>query len=377
MNKTSKAAKHIIEYISEKKLRKGDSLPPLREIALACSVSLFIAKKAIEVLKQYDIVDSKWGSGNFVKGLNKDSLRKAMNAIEHPQSQTMESLRGNYIAFIGKGRSPTFYGDYLAGIYDVLNRENYHLILLMSNHSKENEIENISRILEDKNIRGVIISSTYKSEPPQYLAMLKQRGIPHIFVGDSDFGKSYHENYVSCDNEAGFLETMNHLYDMGHRYIAYVGTPRFDLPANQERYNTYKSFLAAKQLPELYIAGDNGQLEEEFTAEIRDSQCLKNKITAFACCGDAIAKSVIESCRMINLRVPADISVVGFDSRSWTAYYVPALTSIMYPTEEIGRVAAEELITQLKDPLAKVPESVKVKPRLIIRNTVKKINPVQ
>jgi len=375
MNKTQQATKHIIDYISERNLSKGDSLPTLREIASACGVSLFIAKKAIEALKQHNIVDSVWGSGNFVKDLSKDTLKNALTAIEHPPSQAMNTLKNsNYIVFMGKGRTPAAYGGYLRGIYEVTTKENSHLIMELSNHSRENEIENINRILENKDIGGIIINSAYKNEPPPYLSNLKQRGFPHIFVGDSDFGEGSQENYVTCDNSSGFLDVMNFLYDMGHRYIAYVGTPRFDLPANQERYNTYKTFLANKKLPELYLAGTGGEPYEELISEIRDTQCLQNKITAFACCGDALAKQVIDSCRLLNLKVPADVSVTGFDSREWTPYCTPSLTSVFYPTEEIGRIAAEELFIRIKDPLANIPDSTRVKPRLIIRGSVKKIN---
>jgi len=375
MNKTQQATKHIIEYISKEQLKKGDSLPTLRKIASACGASLFIAKKAIEILKQHDIVDSQWGSGNFIKNLNKDSLQNVLTALEQAPAQTMNKLaKNNYLAFMGKGRNPAFYGGYLGGIYDVATRENFQLILEMSNHSSENEIENINKILTNKDIRGIIISSAFKNEPPPYLSILKQRNIPHVFVGDSNFGKNCQETYLSCDNKAGFLSVMNHLYDMGHRHIAFVGTPRFDLPANQERYNTYKNFLAERKLPELYIAGTGGEPEEDFVSEIRNTQCFQDKITAFACCGDAIAKEVITACRLLGLKVPANISVTGFDARDWTAYCTPALTSVFYPTEEIGRAAAEELLAKIKDPLLNIPDSKKIKPRLIIRNSVKKIN---
>ena len=131
--------------------------------------------------------------------------------------------------------------------------------------------------------------------------------------------------------------------------------------------------MADKNLTDFYLAGSGGEPAEEFIAEIRNTQCLKNKITAFACCGDAIAKEVIDSCKLLNLGVPFNISVVGYDSRYWTSYCTPALTSVKYPNEKIGRIAAEELLKKIKDPLADVPRSIKVKPHLIIRNSVKKL----
>ena len=377
MNKTQFTTKYIIEYIHNKQLVKGNSLPTLREIASACDVSLFIAKKAIEVLARHGVVNSQWGSGNFIKDVNADNIKDILITVEQPKTQTMHKLEHNkYLAFIAASKISAFSGGYLSGINDIIKRENFLLTLEMSNHSVGTEIENIHKMLANKDISGIIIDSLYKNEPPPYLNELKQRGIPCAFVGDSDFGSYCQTKHLGCDNNAGFLAVMNYLYDMGHRHIAFVGTPRFGLPANQERYNVYKNFLAEKKLPELYIAGTGGEPEENFISEIRNTQCFQDKITAFACCGDAIAKELITACRLLGLKVPADISVTGFDAREWTAYYTPALTSVFYPTEEIGRAAAEELLAKIKDPLWNIPDSIKIKPRLIIRNSVEKINTI-
>jgi len=377
MNKTQFTTKYIIEYIHKKQLKKGNSLPTLREIASACDVSLFIAKKAIEILTRHGVVNSQWGSGNFIKDVNADNIKDILITVEQSKTQTMLKLkRPNYLAFIAASRISEFSGGYLNGINDIRKREGFFLILEMSNHSVETEIENIHKILVNKDISGIIIDSLYRNEPPPYLNELIQRGIPCVFVGDVDSGGYCQTKHLSCDNNAGFLAVMNYLYDMGHRHIAFVGTPRFGLPANQERYNTYKNFLAGKKLPELYITGTGGGPEDNFISEIRNTQCFQDKITAFACCGDAIAKELITACRLLGLKVPADISVTGFDAREWTAYYTPALTSVFYPTEEIGRAAAEELLAKIKDPLWNIPDSIKIKPRLIIRNSVEKINTI-
>ena len=236
MNKTVQATKHIINYIENRQLKKNDPLPTLREIAATCGVSIFIAKKAIENLKEFNIVNSKWGSGNFIEDCSKENLKKAVGSLNKPHNKLKDVIDTNsYIAFIGKGRNPAFYGGYLTGIYDIAIKENYLMVLEMSNHSTINEMEIVKRLAENKSIKGIIIGPVNKSQPPPYLQLLQHRNIPYVFVGDCNFGDDCQATYVKCDNYAGFMETMNHLYEMGHRNIAYVGTPRYDLPANQER----------------------------------------------------------------------------------------------------------------------------------------------
>lgn len=156
---------------------------------------------------------------------------------------------------------------------------------------------------------------------------------------------------------------------MGHRCIAYLGGP-VDDPARIERERGFRDELAANQVPvnEAWIYTGNYQMRSAYalTHSILDAG---EDITAFVCGNDRMAAGALLAALQRGLRVPEDLSLVGYDDQEEFADEVtPALTTVTIPHYEMGRVAAEQLLGALETGVA--PVGATVPNQLILRDSI-------
>ena len=154
---------------------------------------------------------------------------------------------------------------------------------------------------------------------------------------------------ILLDYEHGIAEALEHLTSLGHRHIAYIGGP-LHLHSAQRRK---KAFLER--------AGQMGidstiTIDADFTVKggyFATSKLLNGRTpTAILCGNDLTAIGVLHRAYDGGLRVPADLSVVGFDDILISEYTQPALTTVAVPRTEIGKVAFQALWDMLSDPAA-------------------------
>ena len=173
---------------------------------------------------------------------------------------------------------------------------------------------------------------------------------------------------VIASNRAGATEAMEHLLGLGHTRIGFIGG-RPDLQCAQRRLQGYEDALRQANIavePDLVAVGD-------FTAE-KGRECARNLLslpkppTAIFAANDQSAFGVIEAAREAGLRVPDDLSVVGFDNIPEAAYYNPALTTVDQFMDRMGYVATEMLISLVSgEPLEN--DLYKVPTKLIVRDS--------
>ncbi|MGC9467741.1 MAG: LacI family DNA-binding transcriptional regulator [Anaerolineae bacterium] len=177
---------------------------------------------------------------------------------------------------------------------------------------------------------------------------------------------------VIGSNYAGALMAMEYLLDLGHRCIGFI-SGRPDLQSADQRLRGYESALAQAGIPldpDLIMEGD-------FTAETghrvaRELLSLPEPPTAIFAANDRSAIGAIEAAREMGLRVPEDLSVIGYDDIPEAAYYNPALTTIDQSILEMGRLATEILIRLIRE------ENVKSGPytvptQLVVRGSCQEV----
>jgi DNA-binding LacI/PurR family transcriptional regulator len=176
---------------------------------------------------------------------------------------------------------------------------------------------------------------------------------------DLDAGHS-----VSVDQAGGARLAVRHLIDLGHTEILHIAGPAGWIEA-EERAEAYRSELASAGLRA------RAQVIGDFTADfgyLAGRELLRDRdFTAVFCCNDQMALGFLHACRDAGVRVPEDVSVVGFDDIPESLHFAPPLTTVRQDFMEIGRRAVASLLSELAGgtPLPHEP----IPPRLIIRES--------
>lgn len=170
----------------------------------------------------------------------------------------------------------------------------------------------------------------------EWMAQLQNTTMPTVLL-DNFIECNPNVCYVGTDSYEGIAMVVSHLHNLGHKKIAFLNGSEGSLVSNQ-RQEAYESAMADKGLPLKKELMANGYYVSE-SAKYHVPGFLKAGATAIICGNDLIAKGVISECDARGLRVPEDISVVGFDDIPMAEVLNPPLTTIRQERNEIGRCA--------------------------------------
>jgi len=174
-------------------------------------------------------------------------------------------------------------------------------------------------------------------------------------------------NSILIENVKASSEITNHLIQLGHRRIAYLGD-RFGFQSDTERFAGYREALERAGLPfapELVVHGDG---KCEGAAEgVQALLNLAGRPTAIVCYNDMTAFGALRQLHIYKIRVPEDMSVVGFDDLFIASYMQPPLTTLQQPRRLMGRLAMESLLRLISG--GGVESPTKVPAKLIVRES--------
>jgi DNA-binding LacI/PurR family transcriptional regulator len=232
-----------------------------------------------------------------------------------------------------------FVSEVVTGIELAANDSSYSVFLADSNADPARE-KNVVHSFAERRVDGIVVTSSRVGA--LYTPLLSQMMVPIVLINNQHHGQFVHS--VMIDNVQGSREATAHLIGLGHRRIAYIGD-RFGHQSDTERSEGYSQALAAAGLtfvPELVVHGDS-KPEEGILAMDR-LLALPEPPTAVFCYNDMTALGVLRSAHSHRLRVPWDISVVGFDDLFIASYTQPQLTTVRQPMQRMGRMAMESLL---------------------------------
>ncbi|MHC5257952.1 LacI family DNA-binding transcriptional regulator [Streptomyces sp. UC4497] len=200
------------------------------------------------------------------------------------------------------------------------------------------------RIINEGRAGVIVVTSAYGESG---LAAFLRRHIPVVVI-DSYNPPPADVVSVGAANWAGGKAATEHLLDLGHRRIAYLGGPEA-IECNQARLHGYLSALASRGIesdPELVL---HGRFRAEYGIEGLSTLLSRTRPpTAVFAGNDAIAVGVLREGRRRGIRVPEDLSLVGFDGTALARDSVPALTSVAQPLQEMGRAALRAVLRQAR-----------------------------
>lgn len=224
----------------------------------------------------------------------------------------------------------------LNGIFNECGR--LHQDVLLFTRCSETERDELTSILVDGRVDGVIFIAPHFSEQAVEIAMSTHA--PCVSISGVPL-----EGVLSfcVDNEAGVEMALQHLYDLGHRKIAHIAG-RLDMQDAIVRLQAYQSFLRSKRIPYREEWVGMGQFMIEGGRRAMNALLsLPDPPTAVFCANDEMAIGATLEAYALNRKVPDDISIVGFDNSPGTEHVYPAITTVAQPISDLGAAAVRAL----------------------------------
>jgi DNA-binding LacI/PurR family transcriptional regulator len=241
---------------------------------------------------------------------------------------------------------------------------------LLYHGAKTREVEahlTLTELLRKKRCNGAILIAPL--DPKEGRELLAAR-IPTVLVTNRTDLEGV--GYIDCDNRRGALEQTEYLLRLGHRNIGYLCGQIEGMVDNQERIAAYKQamLVAGVVLNPGWIVPHRPTAVTEQAGYDQAHELLKNhpEITAIFANNDAMAYGAVSACAEMGLRVPEDVSVVGYDDNPTSKFYNPPLTTMRQPLRDMGAEAAQWVDMKLKDKLFVLPKKV-IRGELIVRKS--------
>lgn len=284
----------------------------------------------------------------FVSEDTRERVNEAMRALNYTPNNIAQSLRRqktNTIGVLLPTTANPYFGGILAAIESASFEHSHNLIIGNATDDPERENAYID-VLISRQIAGMLLIST--GDIIRSIARLQEQNVPVVVVDRP--GERYRVDEVLTDNRQGGLLATQHLLDYGHRTIACITGPDH-LINSQERHQGYLDamFGAGIVVDDSLIAAGNFDHESGYEAARRILN-ERPDVTAIFACNDLMAIGAIRAVHDCGMRVPQDVSVIGFDNISMSSYTTPKLSTVSQPIEDVGHAAVECLLARIEAP---------------------------
>jgi LacI family transcriptional regulator len=272
-------------------------------------------------------------------------VEQAMQVLGYQPNVLARSLRRGKTHTIGvilPDNANPYFAEVVRGIEDTSFAQGYSVILCNSDNDLDKE-HLYTNVLIEKQVDGIIFVAAGLSE--ENISNLQKRGVPSVLVDRQVPGVQL--DSVFADNQAGGFLATNHLVGLDHTSIACITGPRGVL-SSSERVAGYRQALEAAGLhpnPEWLVEGDF-QYQSGYSAA---QQLLQddNTPSAIFACNDLMAIGAYRYAHENRLRIPQDISIIGFDDIRLAEFTNPPLTTVHQSKARMGTQAAELLLERI------------------------------
>ncbi|MDQ5853986.1 MAG: LacI family transcriptional regulator, partial [Chloroflexota bacterium] len=298
---------------------------------------------------------------------------KAVAELDYVPDSRAQALRSGSTNTIGL-IIPDIHNPHFWEVADGVEQEafaaGYH-ILLSSIPPEKKDAEDIFKDLSHRRIDGLIMvpSFMYRSEEAQRtLGYLLKRRVPVVGIMAEHSGANYNIDRVISDYRDTTLEVMAHLLSLQHRRIGFIfGIAVPDL--GNDRLFAYRESLQAANVPlDPDLVVHCGSTIEDSYQATRQLLELPSRPTALLIINDFLAIGALRAARDLDLHVPQDVSVFGYDDIPLAKYLTPGLSTASKDGEKMGREAVRLLLARLHDPDLPQQE-IRLPTRLILRES--------
>jgi len=299
--------------------------------------------------------------GRSIPSATRDRVKAAAAKFNYRPSMIARTLQGKRMQTIGvllPELGEGYHSQVLSGIGDLLIREGYFYFTVHHRH-KQDLISAYPDLLRSRGVDGILAIDTHLDAPLP---------LPTVLVaGHTELPGVTN---VILDHQLAAKLALDHLYELGHRKIAFMKGQPFSSDSDIRWASTVevarKLGLEVSEELTVHLEKDSHSPEISYPGIRRLIQSGRH-FTAVLCFNDVSAMGSIRALHEGGLRVPTDVSVLGFDDIQSAAYQVPSLTTVRQPLQKMGSTAAELLLKKLAG--KSTPDVVHVEPELVVRES--------
>ena len=305
----------------------------------------------------------------FVAQETEKLVLQAIEALNYSPSAVARSLKVNTTKSIGMivttSEAP-YFAEIIHAVEEHCYRQGYSLFLCNTQNNAE-KIKNHLEMLAKKRVDGILVMCS-EYLPDSLNVLTNFESIPMVVM---DWGPNAHTDIIQDNSfDGGYLAT-KHLIENGHKHIGIISGELTKTPAKTR----YEGFLHAMKESGLTVNPDwvmEGFFEPEDGYECMNKILRQTELpTAVFCCNDVMALGAISAIGEKGLRVPDDISIIGYDNIHASRFYSPPLTTIHQSKSRLG-VQAVNLLFERINHKSDQRETIEIHPELVIRKSVKK-----
>ncbi|RAK56900.1 LacI family DNA-binding transcriptional regulator [Phenylobacterium deserti] len=264
-----------------------------------------------------------------------------MGYAPDPQARGLAFRRSFLIGVVHDNPNPQYVVTMQQGLLDGMRGSGFELVVHPCDRQNPSFLEDLRGFVERQKLFGVVLTPSV-SEDERAAQLLREIGCEYVRVASVSLDDANH--MIETRDRVGGREAGRHIAELGHTQVAFIsGPPMFR--SSHERRGGFEEGLAEKGLAlEAQFAMEGAYTFESGIAAARDLLSRPNRPTAIFAANDEMAAGVLHAARDLGLRVPEDVTVVGYDDFDLATRLWPALTTVRTPTREIGRLAVERLM---------------------------------
>lgn len=306
-----------------------------------------------------------------VRQQTREKVEQSINSLDYKPNRFARSLAGNKSYLLGllyDNISASYVLSAQEGSLQKCESEGYSLLIHPCNFHSPELADDILKLARQSGIDGLILTPPL-SDKTELLESLDAKGIPYVRVSP---GRPHHSDFVVSNEKEAVYELISRLISDGHQDIGFIGGNP-DHGASQWRLEVFK-----KAMQDANIKVDqNLILEGDFSFESGERCGLEllsrnKRPTAIFASNDYMAAGVMKACHLLDLRIPEDISIAGFDDAPVASQIWPSMTTIRQPVRRILSHATQLLINRINGKEDK-NEEANLQCAIIIRHTTRAI----
>jgi LacI family transcriptional regulator len=315
---------------------------------------------------------------NGTKRVSPDVEKRVLEAVEtlnyqpNAPARNLRQQRTLSVGILLPRLNDFFFADLAYVLERTLSAENYTPLFCSTENDEEKEAAIVNNLINHRVDAIILVPSVPVRKSIKSVERLLERSIPVVLV-DREMPE-FDLSQVVSNNEQGAYDAAAFLLALGHRHIGMIDSgadgTKYSGEPGHERMKGFQRALRERGIPfddSLVEFSNRDNIEMGYYGALKLLRQSPH-ITAIFALTDAIAVGILRAASELGLKVPQELSVVGFDDLQLASHVIPRLTTIAQPVEQIGQKATELLMRQIQSPQT-LPETVKLDTHLVIRES--------
>lgn len=331
--------------------------PKIKDVAKKAGVSVTTVSRVLNGEK-------------YVKDDLKAKVKRAIDELGYAPSHIARSLvrkKTNLIGVIVPDLTSSFYSTILSSIEETASLNDYNLLVCNIIEDTDKELKYLN-VFKEMRVDGIIIMHEKLSEDIR--SFINKLDIPVIFSSVRPLDHKF-VSVIIDDYEAAYDAT-RYLIELGHERIAFIGGDMRDITSGQNRYVGYRNALKDQRVR---IVNDYIRFGDYKTLSgynlMKELLACEPRPTALFAVSDDMAVGAMNCIHDHQLKVPDDISIIGFDGSQLTELVRPRLSSMEQPIQDMGKITVDTLIELISDPTYSPREDLILGHKLVVRDSCK------